>query len=118
RPLELIVIDDFETDIIVQARNPETGRYELVTCTGLLALDVATRRRVGFGLKPRFKGDDDRRQAITRADVLGLLFAAFTEFGLPTAWGCTILCENGGAAISTDAELMLQTLFGVQVART
>lgn len=118
RPMELIVIDDFETDIIVQARNPVTGRFELVTCTGLLALDVATRRRLGLALKPRFKGDEERRQAITRADVQGLLHSVFSAFGLPKAWGVTILCENASAAISDGVELMLQTLLGVQVART
>jgi hypothetical protein len=118
RPLELIVIDDFETDIMVQARHPETGRYEICTCTGLLALDVATRRRVALGLKPRFKTDEGRRQAITRADVQGLLHSIFTEFGLPKDWGVTILCENATAAISSDVEAMLQALLGVQVART
>lgn len=118
RPMELIVIDDFETDIIVQARNPITGRAELVTCTGLLALDVATRRRLGLALKPRFKGDEERRQAITRADVQGLLHSVFSSFGIPKGWGITILCENASAAISDAAELMLQTLLGVQVART
>lgn len=118
RPMELIVIDDFETDILVEARNPVTGRYEIVTCTGLLALDVATRRRLGFGLKPRFKGDEGTRQAITRADVQGLLHSVFSSFGLPKSWGVTILCENAAAAISEGVELMLQTLLGIQVART
>src|SRR5581483_4840626 len=46
RFLELITIDDFETDIVVLARNPATSKYELCTCTGLLALDVATRTKV------------------------------------------------------------------------
>ena len=118
RPLELIVIDDFETDILVQARDPQTSRFEICTCTGLLALDVATRRRVALGLKPRFKSEEGRRQAITRADVQGLLHSIFTEFGLPKDWGCTILCENASAAISADVEAMLQALLGVQVART
>ena len=118
RPLELIVIDDFETDILTQAANPRTGRYEICTNTGLLALDVATRRRVALGLKPRFKDEEGRRQAITRADVQGLLHSIFTEFGLPKDWGVTILCENATAAISADVEAMLQALLGVQVART
>ncbi|HEY1791539.1 MAG TPA: hypothetical protein VGG34_01360 [Opitutaceae bacterium] len=118
RPMELIVVDDFETDILVQARHPDTGRYEICTCTGLLAMDVATRRRLGLGLKPRFKSDEGKRQAITRADVQGLLYAVFSEFGVPRDWGVTILCENASAAISADVEAMLQALLGVQVART
>ncbi len=118
RFMEALVIDDFETDIIVQARNPRTSRYELCTCTGLLALDIATRRRVGFGLKPRFKDEEGSRQAITRADVQGLLHSIFTEFGLPRDYGVTILAENAAAAISNDVADMLQALLGIQVART
>jgi hypothetical protein len=118
RPLELVVIDDFETDIIVRARHPETGKPELCTCTGLLAIDVATARKLAVGLKPRFKGEEGQRIAITRADVQQLLYSVFCEHGLPTAYGVTILCENAAAAISADFELALATLLGVQVART
>lgn len=118
RFMELITIDDFETDILVQARNPRTGRYEICTCVGLLALDVATRRRVGLGLKPRFKDEEGHKISITRADVQGLLFSIFTEFGLPRDYGVTILCENSAAAITDDVAAMLQALLGVQVART
>ena len=118
RFMELITIDDFRTDILVQAKNPRTGRYEICECVGLLALDVATRRRVGLGLKPRFKDEDGKKIAITRADVQGLLFSIFTEFGLPRDYGVTILCENAAAAITDDVAAMLQALLGVQVART
>jgi hypothetical protein len=128
RFMELIVIDDFETDIHVQARNPATGRYEIVTCTGLYAMDVATRTKLALGLKPRFTATDDdgkddkakrkRRIAITRADVQFLLHSIFSVYHLPADWGCTILCENAAAAITDDVADMLEALFGVQVART
>jgi hypothetical protein len=118
RPLELIVIDDFETDIVVRARHPQTGRPEFCTCTGLLAIDVGTARKLAVGLKPRFKGEEGQRIAITRADVQQLLYSVFSEHGLPTGYGVTILCENAAAAISADFELALATLLGVQVART
>lgn len=118
RPLELVVIDDFETDVIVRARHPEKGHTELCTCTGLLAIDVATARKLAVGLKPRFRGEEGQRQAITRADVQQLLYSVFSEHELPTAYGVTILCENAAAAISGDFELALETLLGVQVART
>lgn len=118
RFMELIVIDDFETDIVVQARNPLTGRYEMVTCTGLLAMDVATRTTLAFALKPRFRDEESRRVAITRADVQFLLHSVFSTHGLPGDWGCTILCENASAAISDDVADMLESLFGVQVGRT
>ena len=118
RFLELIAIDDFEIDVLVLARHPITGKYEITTCTGLLAIDVATRTIVGFGLKPRFKGEEGQRIAITRGDVQGLLHSVFTEHGLPVGYGVTILAENAAAAISGDFELALETLLGVQVART
>ncbi len=118
RFLELIIIDDFESDVVVLARHPETGRYELCTCTGLLAMDAATRTIVGFGLKPRFKSEDGKRIAITRADVQSLLYGVFSEHGLPRDYRPTILAENAAAAITTDFELALQNLLGVQVART
>ncbi len=118
RRMELITIDDFETDIIVRARHPETGRPEMCTCTGLLAMDVATGRKLAVGLKPRFKSDDGVRMAITRTDVQQLLYSVFTEHGLPAGYGVTILCENASAAITPDFELALETLLGVQVART
>ena len=118
RFMELITIDDFETDIMVQARNPRTGRYEIVTCTGLVALDVATRTRLSLGLKPRFKDEEGKRQAITRADVQFMLHDIFATHGLPKDWGVTILCENASAAISDDLADMLEALLGVQIGRT
>jgi hypothetical protein len=82
--MELITIDDFESDQIVQARHPETGRYELCTCTGLVAIDVATSRKLSHGLKPRFKSDEGKRLSITRNDVQGLLYGVFMDQALST----------------------------------
>lgn len=53
RPLELVVFDDFKTDIRVCAYNPVLKKWEVVPCVGLLAMDVATRRILHFGLLPR-----------------------------------------------------------------
>jgi len=125
RYLELIVIDDFETDVIVQARNPATGRYELVPCKGLLALDGATRDVLAWAMKPKFRKSDEEQAAtgakthsITEADVKELLYSVFSGHGLPESYGVTILCENAAASISADFEMALETLFGVQVSRT
>lgn len=118
RPLELIVIDDFEPDFMVQAWNPETKRWQICRCTGLLAQDAATRRKLAVGLKPRFKDEDGKSISITRADVQTLLYSVFSTHGLPTAYGCTLLCENASAAITGDFELALELLLGVQVTRT
>lgn len=118
RPLELIVIDDFELDFMVEAFNPETKRWQICRCAGLLAIDAATRRKLAVGLKPRFKDDDGKRLGLTRSDVQMLLYSVFSTHGLPDGYGCTILCENAAAAITGDFELALELLLGVQVART
>lgn len=125
RFLELIVIDDFETDIIVLARNPASGRYELVVCKGLLAIDGATRTILAWALKPKFgkteqeqEESGSKRHGITQDDVKQLLYSVFSGHGLPADYGVTILCENAAASISGDFELELESLFGVQVART
>jgi hypothetical protein len=145
RPLELITIDDFELDFLVRAFNPVRARWEICHAAGLLAIDVATRRKLAVALVPRFKLSraernkyDERtaahaeltggetetaeekkhRISITRADVQSLLHVVFSTHGKPCDYGCTILCENASAAITDDFELALELLLGVQVART
>ncbi len=118
RFLELIVIDDFETDQLVQAWNPETRRWQICRCAGLLAIDAATRTKLAIGLKPRFTDDDGKKMSLTRADVQSLLYEVFRTHGMPVDYRPTILCENAAAAITSDFELALELLLGVQVART
>lgn len=145
RPLELITIDDFELDFLVRAFNPVRQRWEICRCAGLVAIDVATRRKLAVALVPRFKltkkerasasaavaahaelvegevesADEKRtRISISRADVQSLMHAVFSEHGRPLEYGCTVLCENATAAITADFEWALDLLLGVQVART
>ena len=134
RPLELITIDDFELDFLVRAFNPIAKRWQIVRAGGLLAIDVATRRKLAVAIVPRFSlskteretGEADaesseekkRRIGITRRDVQSILHAVFSTHGKPRDYGCTILCENASAAITGDFEMALELLLGVQVART
>ncbi len=118
RFMELIVIDDFETDQLVRAWNPETKRWQNCRCAGLLAIDAATRTKLAIGLKPRWTDDEGKKQSLTRADVQTLLYEVFRAWGRPAGYNVTILCENGGAAITGDFELALELLMGVQVTRT
>lgn len=118
RFMELIVIDDFETDQMVRAWNPDTKRWQNCRCAGLLAIDAATRTKLAIGLKPRWTDDEGKKQSLTRADVQTLLYEVFRAWGRPAGYNVTILCENGGAAISGDFELALELLMGVQVSRT
>jgi hypothetical protein len=146
RPLQLITIDDFELDFLVRAFNPVRKRWEICRAAGLLAIDVATRRKLAVALVPRFKlskkerasiadrrivahadvvegegetAEEKRtRVSICREDVQSLLHVVFSTHGLPVDYGCTILCENAAAAITEDFERSLELLLGVQVART
>jgi hypothetical protein len=145
-PLELITVDDFELDFLIRAFNPVRRRWEICRCAGLLAIDVATRRKLAIALIPRFRlTKKERAQAeasvaanaeiedetaqdqaanratrisITRRDVQSLIHHVFATFGRPANYGCTVLVENAAAAISYDLEMQLHSLLQVQVSRT
>lgn len=135
RPLEMVVFDDFKTDIRVVAYNPVLKKWEIVPCVGLLAMDVATRRVLNFCLVPRLtlpkreqrddvspltdaeRDADDRMRkiAISRADLQRVLKGIFARFGIPRDYPMTLLVENAAAAITADLEAALDLNFGGQV---
>lgn len=120
RPLELIVIDDFEIDQNCVYLDPISGKREVCRVTGLLAMDVATRKRLALGLKPRITNDEGRMEAIQRHEVRHMLYCLLSEHGLPCGYPITILCENASAAIEHDLEMAFKHLFGgrIRVSRT
>jgi hypothetical protein len=127
RPLELIVIDDFELDVMCAFPGDEHHKPQIDRVAGLLAMDVATRRKLHWGLGLRITREvrqaDDTvktvRTGISRVDVQLLIHGLFEKFGLPD-YPVTILCENAAASISPELELSLTTLFQgrVRVERT
>lgn len=110
-PLQLVVIDDFEIDQLCY--HPETR--SICRMSGIVAMDVATRRIIGMILKPRTVDDDGKKQSITRAEVRLLLYGVLRDYGIP-AHGMTILAENAAAAVTTELELTFKNLFGGRVA--
>ncbi|MBX3736715.1 MAG: hypothetical protein KF715_08505 [Candidatus Didemnitutus sp.] len=108
RFLELITIDDFETDVLVKV-----GR-DVVPVRGLLAIDVATRTHLAVGFKPRLRKEDGKRMSITHEDMQTLLPGLFA-WGVPANYPMTILVENAAAAISSELEAALDLHFGGQV---
>lgn len=121
KPLQLVVIDDFETDqkAFVNDWDPVTrtrirGIHRMA---GLAAMDVATRRIVGFILKPRLVDDKGKMQAITRAEVRLLLYTLLRDYGVP-AHGMTILAEKAAAAVTAEVQTTFKNLFGGRVAVT
>ncbi|MFA6168788.1 MAG: hypothetical protein WC700_19345 [Gemmatimonadaceae bacterium] len=117
RPLELIVIDDFEIDQVCFYFDPATGIRSLCRMAGIAAMDVATRRIIGLILKPRLEDEKGKKQSITRAEVRLLLYQVLKDHGIP-AHGMTIMAENAAAAVTTEVELTFRNLFGGLVAVT
>jgi hypothetical protein len=135
RPLELVVFDDFKTDIRVCAYNPVLKKWEVVPCMGLLAMDVATRRVLHYGLIPRLtlprraSRDDTaplteqeiendeamRKIAISRRDLQLVLKGIFQRYGVPSDYCMTLLVENAAAAITAELEAALEIYFHGQV---
>jgi len=127
RPFEMIVIDDFELDCMCVFPGDTTHKPQIGRVAGLLAMDVATRRKLHWGIGQRLERTEEQpdgtvktvRTGITRVDVQLLLHGLFAKYGMPE-YIVTILCENAAAAISPELELALTTLFEgrVRVERT
>lgn len=121
RPLELITIDDFEIDQLCVYHDPVAGKREICRVSGLLAMDVATRRKLSLGLKPRIQNEETgRMENIQRREVRYMIYCLIAEWGLPVDYPITILCENASAAIEKEFEDALKGLFGgrIRVTRT
>lgn len=120
RPLEFIAFDDFETDILARFYIPETREWKICRVAGVLAIDVATRRRLALGLKPRIENDAGRKMGIARRDVQYLIKNLFARWGIPRDYNMTLLVENAAAAITADFEAALELNFQgrVRVSRT
>jgi hypothetical protein len=129
RPMEWIVVDDFELDTMCCFRgDPERGLPpQIAYVAGLLAMDVGSRKSLARLLGPRVEREEKLpdgtvqkvRCNIRAVDVQVLLHEIFRQHGLPD-YEVTILCENATAAISPDLELMLGTIYEgrIKVART
>ncbi|MDP2227162.1 MAG: hypothetical protein Q8J78_06765 [Moraxellaceae bacterium] len=115
RPLEFVAFDDFETDILARFYIPETREWKICRVAGVLAIDVATRRRLAIGLKPRIENDEGRKIGIARRDVQFLIKNLFARWGVPKDYPMTLLVENAAAAITPDFEAALELNFHGQV---
>jgi len=109
RPLEMIVFDDFECDTLC------VFQRRVVRVRGVLAIDVATRRKLAVGFKPLLTDDEGKKRAITRADVQFLIKQIFVRYGVPAGYPVTLLVENAAAAIGEGLEAALEMFFHGQV---
>jgi len=122
RPLELIVIDDFELDCLCVFPGDAKHKPQIGRVAGLLAMDVATRRILYWAIGQRLEREERQpdgtvrtiRTGIARIDMQHFLFGIFQKCGLPD-YPITILCENKTATITPDMELALFTLLEKRV---
>lgn len=127
REFEMIVIDDFQLDCLCVFPGDGKAAPQIAPVAGLLAMSVATRRKLVWGIGAMIERDEPQpdgsvkkvRSGIRRVDVQVLLHDLFAKHGLPD-YQVTILCENATAAIAPELELALSLLFEgrVKVERT
>lgn len=117
-PLQCVTIDDFEVDQLCFFHDPVRKIRAICRVTGVLVMDVATRRILGTLMKPRLEDSEAAgAKAITRAEVRLLLYQLLRDYGIPRH-GMTILCERAAAAVSAEVETTFKNLFGGRVAVT
>lgn len=129
RPMEWIVIDDFQLDVMcVFAGDPERGlKAQTAYVGGLLAMCVGTRKKLARLFGPMVDREEKQkdgtvktvRSSVRAIDVQALLYTIFRDHGLPD-YDVTIICENRSASIAPELELMLSTVYEgrIKVRRT
>lgn len=112
--LRWIVFDDHRIDAYCVVEDGRGG-FQTVEMWGVFAMDVATRRVLAFGLRPRINRDDGKAMGITRADVQHLIAHIFARYGMPMDYDMTLIVENAAAAITTETETMLARVSGGRI---
>jgi len=129
RPMEWIVLDDFELDVMSAFLGDPSRNIkpQIAYVAGLMAMCVGTRKHLAWMLGPQVERDERQpdgtvkkvRCGVRAIDVQGLLYKIFSEHGLPE-YPVTLIVENAAAAIKPELELMLSTVFEgrIRVQRT
>lgn len=130
RPMERIVIDDFQLDVMCKFTGvPEQGlKPQIAYVGGLMAMCVGTRRHLAKLFGPMIDREVEQKDGTTKVvrtsikqiDVQALLYTVFRNNGIPQDYDVLIVCETRTATISPALEMMLRSLFGgrIRVSRT
>ncbi|AHF94202.1 hypothetical protein OPIT5_08240 [Opitutaceae bacterium TAV5] len=119
KPMEWIVIDDFQLDCYCAfPGDPELGyKPQVAPVGGILAMDVASRkvlaRIIGPLITRKVKQPDgtekEVRFNVRSVHAQALLYQVFETHGIPD-YPVTIICENKTATILPAVELMLSSI--------
>lgn len=117
KPMQLVTMDDVELDIQVMFKIGPHMRIR--TAQAVVAMDVATRMIIGWGVRPiytdkdvPFIGDTDGK-TLTRKDVNAVLLNTILTHGLPANYPMRLLMENNSARLNTlDREMLFTMLPG------
>lgn len=114
KPLQLVTMDDVELDIQVMFK---IGPYmRLRTAQAIVAMDVASRMIIGWGVRPILVDKDlpyvpeGSGKLLTRKDVNAVLLSAILRYGLPANYPMRLLLENNSARLNRLDEDMLMTM--------
>lgn len=114
KPLQLVTMDDVELDIQVMFK---IGPYmRLRTAQAVVAMDVASRMIIGWGVRPILTDKDlpyvpeGSGKVLTRKDVNAVLLSAILRYGLPANYPMRLLLENNSARLNELDEDILMTM--------
>jgi hypothetical protein len=100
RPLEALQMDDKRLDVRICVM--VDGKPQFVECWCLFAIDVATRRIVGFQMVPKITRADGTQRGISRRDMAHLSANILRLHGYPVAYQATWTGENASAAFTDE----------------
>lgn len=114
KPMQLVTMDDVELDIQVLFK---IGPYmRLRTAQAVVAMDVASRMIIGWGVRPILTDKDlpyvpeGSGKVLTRKDVNAVLLSSILRYGLPANYPMRLLLENNSARLNKLDESMLMTM--------
>lgn len=108
RPLEWVVLDDWESDFLVAVPGVERP----CKLRGIICKDVATDMWLRFTLRPAALREDGKEDGIKRDDVKLVLCSLLQKFGYPTDYVMHIVLERGAATLNEGDKLALEELSG------
>lgn len=114
KPLQYVTFDDVELDIQVLCKIGNT--YKVRPLQAVMALDIATAKFVGYGVRPMLKSEDmtyfppEAGRILTRKQVNTVLMQVLLKYGLPENYPMRLLLENASGTLNKIDRQMIETL--------